>query len=106
MSKGISMNEMSGYALAFVVVAVILGVTATILSQVQSTQCVGGTAGWNSTLGACTVTGGKANLTTTASNATGYGITGTNTLSQWLPIIAVIVAAAIVIGIIVQSFRG
>ena len=75
---------MSAYALAFVVVAVILGVGATILTQVQTTQTAA----------------------TTAYNATGYGITGVGTLSQWLPIIAVIVAAAIVIGIIVQSFRG
>lgn len=78
------MNEMSSYALAFCIVAVILGVGATVLTQVQTTQTSG----------------------TTAYNATGYGITGISTLSQWLPIIAVIVAAAIVIGIIVMSFRG
>jgi len=84
MSKGISLQDMSAYALAFAVVAIVLGVGATILTQVQSTQTSG----------------------TTAYNATGYGLTGTSTMSQWLPIIAVIIAAAIVIGIIVTAFRG
>jgi hypothetical protein len=105
--KGLSLQDMSAYALALVVIAVILGVTATILVQVQRTQCVGGTAGWNETAGACVGAGGVVpNTSTIASNATGYGITGTGTMSQWLPIIAVIVAAAIVIGIIVSAFRG
>jgi len=99
MSKGISLQDMSAYALAFVVIAVILGVTATILTQVKSTQCTGDY--WNATTGEC-----LAGNTTIASNATGYGITGTGTMSQWLPIIAVIIAAAIVIGIIVSAFRG
>jgi hypothetical protein len=84
MRKGLSMQDMSAYVLALVVVAVILGVGATILTQVQTTQTSG----------------------TTAYNATGYGLTGTGTLSQWLPIIAVIVAAAVVIGVIVSAFRG
>ena len=84
MAKGVSLNEMSAYALAFAVVAVVLGVGATILSQIQTTQTEN----------------------TVAYNATGYGITGVSTLADWLPIIAVIVAAAIVIGIIVMAFRG
>jgi len=84
MSKGISLQDMSAYALAFAVVAIVLGVGATILTQVQGTQTSG----------------------TTAYNATGYGLTGASTMSQWLPIIAVIIAAAIVIGIIVTAFRG
>jgi len=99
MAKGLSLQDMSAYALAFVVIAVILGVTATILTQVKSTQCTDDN--WNATTGEC-----LSGNTTIASNATGYGITGTGTMSQWLPIIAVIIAAAIVIGIIVTAFRG
>ena len=101
MGKGISLTQMSSYALVFVVVAVILGVTATILSQVQETQCLVGGSGTDPATGLC-----YANSTTTASNATAAGVTGISTLSQWVPIIAVIVAAAIVIGIIVTAFRG
>jgi len=100
MAKGISLQDMSSYALAFIVIAVILGITATILTGVQKTQCAGGTV-WNETLGNCNPLN-----TTIASNATGFGISGTGTMSQWLPIIAVIIAAAIVIGLIVTSFRG
>ena len=83
MGKGISLQNMSAYALAFAVVAITLAIGATILTQVQTTQTSG----------------------TTAYNATGYGLTGTKTMSEWLPIIAVIIAAAIVISIIVNAFR-
>jgi hypothetical protein len=82
--KGLNLQEMSGIALAFAVIAIVLGVGATILAQVQTTQ----------------------DSLTIAYNATGYGLTGVSTISQWLPIIAVIVAAAVVIGIIVSAFRG
>ena len=84
MSKGISLQDMSSYALAFAVIAITLAIGATILAQVQTTQTAN----------------------TIAYNATGFGLTGTQTMSQWLPIIAVIIAAAIVIGIIVTAFRG
>ena len=81
--KGISINELGGLALAFAVVAITLGLGATILTQVQAQQT----------------------SNSIAYNASGYGLTGTNTMASWLPVIAVIIAAAIVIGIIVTAFR-
>ena len=81
--KGLSLTDLQSMALAFALVAIVLGIGATILSSVQATQT----------------------SNSIAYNASGYGLTGTNTLATWLPIIAVIVAAAIVIGILVAAFR-
>jgi len=70
------------WVLGFVVIAIIIGISATILSQVQSTQT----------------------LNSVAYNATGSGLTGIDTFADWLPTIAVILAAAVVIGVIVHYF--
>jgi hypothetical protein len=82
--KGMSLNEFGGLALAFVLVAIIISIGGTILTQTRSTQ------------------------TTNAVdyNATTQGLTGITTMSQWLPTIAVIVAAAVVIGVIVRYFQN
>jgi len=81
--KGYSLQDMAPIAIAFVVIAVVLGVGATILASIQSGQTENGSA----------------------YNASGNGLTSMGTLSGWLPTIAVIVAAAVVIGIIVAYFR-
>lgn len=100
MAKGLSINDMGQLALIFVVVAVIIGITGTILSGVISNQCTGGSVGYNATTGLC-----LAASTTLASNATSQGLTGVDTFGDWLPTIAVVLAAAVVIGVIVNSFR-
>lgn len=76
--KGFALGEVPGIAIVLVVVAIVLGLGATILTQVQSTQTAN----------------------SIAYNASGYGLTGTNTLASWQPTWAVIIAAAVVIGII------
>jgi hypothetical protein len=106
MAKGMSLNEFGGLALAFVIVAIIISITGTILTQTQSTQCTGGTVGYNSTTHACGTDIGLYNTSTVASNATAQGLSGITTMSQWLPTIAVIVAAAVVVGVIVNYFRA
>jgi hypothetical protein len=98
--KGMSLNEFGGLALAFVLCAIIIAVGGTVLVQTQSTQCASGTS-WNATIQNC-----NAASTTIASNATGYGLTGISSMSQWLPTIAVIIAAAVVIGVIVRYFQN
>lgn len=75
---------MGGLALAFVIVAVVIGVGATIITQVQSTQTAN----------------------SYAYNASAQGLTGLDTMGDWLPTIAVIIAAAVVIGVIVRYFQG
>ena len=70
--------------MAFVIVAVVVGIGATILTQVRTTQTAN----------------------SIAYNASTSGLTGLDTMSDWLPTIAVIIAAAVVIGVIVRYFQG
>ena len=97
--KGMTIGEFGTLALGFVLVAIIIAIGGTILVQTQQTQCSAGV--WNATINNCNPT-----QTSIASNATGYGLVGITSMSQWLPTIAVIIAAAVVIGIIVRYFAG
>ena len=80
--KGLTVGQFGGLALAFVVVAVILSVGGDILTQVREGQD-------NTTAGR-----------TLSYNITSEGLDGMETLGEWLPTIAVIIAAAVVIGVI------
>ena len=77
-----TINDLGTIAIALVVAAVILGMGATILEKVQGTQTLNGTA----------------------YNSTGYGLTGMNTMAEFIPTIAIVAVAAIVIGIILVFF--
>ena len=80
-----TISDMGGIAIALVVAAVILGLGGTILDTLRADQPVNGTA----------------------YNATGDGLTGLGTMSSFLPTIAIVAVAAIVIGIILVFFgRG
>ena len=72
-------------ALAFVVASIVIALGAEILGQVRATQT---------------------NTTSYEYNVTTEGLEGTETFGEWLPTIAVVVAAACVIGVIVNYFRG
>ena len=80
------MNQMAGVGMAFVLIGVVLGMGAYINSQIIST------AGW-----------------TTGSverDAVNNATSGIGTLSSWLPIIAVVIAAGLVLGILVSAFSN
>jgi len=77
-----TINDIGTIAIALVVAAVILGLGATILEKLQDTQTVNNTA----------------------FNATGFGLTGMNTMAEFLPTVAIVAVAAIVIGIILVFF--
>lgn len=85
-NKGISFSQLSSVALIFVLVGITLGIGAYVNSQVQTT------AGWAST--------------TTEYLAVQNATEGISKLGQWLPIIAVVIAAGVVIGVLVMAFRG
>lgn len=94
------------WVLGFVVIAIIIGIGGTILQNVENQQCKTGVAGTGTT-GVNPATGQcYANASTIASNSTDQGLTGINTFGTWLPTIAVILAASVVIGIIVHYFAG
>lgn len=77
--KGFRLGDMSGIAIAFVVIAVVLGLGATVLGQIQDGQTAD----------------------SYEYNATGNGLESMDTMSNYLPTIAIVVVLAIVVGIIV-----
>ena len=79
-----SINSLGTVAIILVVAAIIISMGGTILSEIQDTQ---------------TDTNG------TAYNISTSGMAAMTTLGGWLPTIAIIVAAAIIIGVVVTSFR-
>lgn len=78
-----TLSDLAPVAIAFVFVAVVIGVGATVLADIQADQTV----------------------SSTAYNATGEGLTSLNELGSWLPTIALVIAAAIVIGVL-SFFRS
>ena len=80
----VNLDEMSPLVLVIVVTAITLGLGATVLSSIQGTNTENGTA-WN---------------------ASRDGMAGINTMASWLPTIAIIIAAAVVIGILAVMFVG
>ena len=78
----ISLNQMATMAISFVVLAIIIGIGGTVLDEVQDTQTA----------------------ESVAYNATASGLEGIETFGDWLPTIAVILASALVIGIIATYF--
>jgi hypothetical protein len=94
------LNDMPGVTITFVVIAVILGIGATILSTVRTNQCgdiIGAT--WNATSQQCENATGSA-VTSFAYNASTQGMIGLDNMSGWQPTLAIIVVAAVVIGVI------
>ena len=76
------LQDLAGIAIIFVVVAIVVSIGADVLTEVRT---------------------GK----TTSSveyNASQYGLEGLEELGSWLPTIAIIVAAAVIIGIITMYF--
>ena len=82
--KGVfGLDSLGTVAIILVVAAIVIAMGGTILKDIQDTQ-----------------TSGDADY-----NATGKGLTSMTTLAKWLPTIAIVVAAAIIIGVVVTSFR-
>ncbi len=81
-AQAFTINDLGTIAIALVVAAVILGMGATILEKIQGTQTSIGYA----------------------YNSSGYGLEGLNTMAEFVPTIAIVAVAAIVIGIILVFF--
>lgn len=78
----VSINRLQGYAIAFVVIGVVLTVGLRVLAGVQE----------------------QIN-NTEASDGAASAMEGLTTFTEWLPIIALVVVSAIIIGL-VSMFRG
>ena len=75
-------QDLAPIAIAFVVVSIVIGVGADVVDDIQDDQ-TGNTTAWN---------------------ASQNGLEGLEKLSSWLPTIAIVVAAAVVIGVLVYYF--
>ncbi len=81
-AQAFTISDLGTIAIALVVAAIILGMGATILEKIQDTQTTDGTA----------------------YNSSGFGLVGLNTMAEFIPTIAIVAVAAIVIGIILVFF--
>ena len=81
-AQAFTINDLGTIAIALVIAAVILGMGATILEKIQGTQTTD----------------------LHAFNASGFGLSGLNTMAEFIPTIAIVAVAAIVIGIILVFF--
>jgi hypothetical protein len=76
--KGQNFDLLKLAAISFVVIAITIGMGAQIMSTLQTSQTVN----------------------STAYNASAFGLTSLTTIGQWLPTIALVVAAVVVLGFV------
>ena len=81
-AQAFTISDLGTIAIALVVAAIILGMGATILEKIRDTQTTD----------------------KVAYNASSYGLTGLSTMGEFIPTIAIVAVAAIVIGIILVFF--
>jgi hypothetical protein len=103
--KGFALAEVPSLAIVLVVVAIVLGIGSTILTQTRANQCAGTFQGvtYYAANNTCYKVLDAENATQMGPNqwnVSTQGLSGLNTLASWQPTWAVIIAAAIVIGII------
>lgn len=79
--RGLSLGDMYPAVLTVVLVGIVLGIGLYVLAQVEAN-----------------ITGGSDAINTT--------ITGLGGLASWIAVIVVVIAAAIVLGIVIGSFGG
>jgi len=80
----VSIQELSPLAITIVVVVVTIGIGATILTTVKAGQAA----------------------SSAALNSSEFGLQAVNTMSSWIPTIAIIISAAVVIGILAAMFMN
>ena len=83
--KGFELSSLAGIGITFVVVAIVLSFGSTILGELRDDAEAKGD-------------------NTTAYNATTAGLEGLTEFADWLPTLALIIVAAVIIGIIVKYF--
>lgn len=79
------LDSLGSVAIILVVAAIVIAMGGTILKDIQ--------------------TGLDDGTNSSAYNTTSYGLASMTTFAKWLPTIAIVVAAAIIISVVVTSFR-
>lgn len=82
--KGLGLGDLPKAAIAFVFIAIVVGVGADVLGDIRADQTAG----------------------SYEENATVQGLQSLDTLASWLPTIALVIAAAIVIGVLAMFRSG
>ena len=77
--KGLSLGDMYPAVLTIVLIGIVLGIGLYVLAEVESN-----------------ISGGSSEINTT--------ITGLGGLASWIAVIVVVIAAAVVLGIVISSF--
>ena len=95
--KAAGLNDMTNAVVQLGLIAIIGAVVLIILAGLQSSPqvCTAGN-------GSCNGLG--VNSISQAYNAIGYGITGVSTVMQYLPLVALVIVAAVIITIVVLAF--
>ena len=93
-AQAYSLGTLPNIALVFVLAAIIFSVGQDILGNIKDNHCVGDICD-----------GGDVNYTI-AGNITQMGQDGLYEVASWLPTLGLIVAAAVVIGLVMSSFKG
>jgi hypothetical protein len=100
-------NTIQGLSVAvitFVVAVIIFGIGSTVLNEIEQTQC---DFYWNETQGSsgeCLAAASGLPKESLAINASEGGQQGVETFADWLPTIAVILASALIIGMVSSYF--
>ena len=79
--RGLALGDMYPAVLTIVLIGIVLGIGLYVLAQVESN-----------------ISGGSTYINTT--------ITGLGGLASWIAVIVVVIAAAVVLGIVISSFGG
>ena len=74
-----NINDMVPFVLSFIVVVIVVALGGSILGTFQSTQTVN----------------------SNAYNVTGQGLTGVSTFGSYLPVIAIVLVIAVIVGILI-----
>ena len=101
--RGYGLGDLVPIVIAFTLIAIIGGVVLLILNGFNTSSSIG-----NTCYAANVLVNGVCNAGPTyyssAYNGVAYGVSGVNQIMQFLPLIALVVVAAVIIGVVVGAF--
>ena len=101
--RGYGLGDLVPIIIAFALIAIIGGVSLLILNGFNTSSSIGNTCYLANVLvnGVCNA--GPTSYSS-AYNGISYGVSGINQIMQFLPLIALVVVAAVIIGVVVGAF--
>jgi hypothetical protein len=101
-----NLKDLLPFGLMLVIAIIAISIGAEVVTNVDVACGTGGT--WNESAGWCYNSSGDYNAAVQSyqSNATHSGLQGIGEFGSWMPTIALVVVASLVIGLLVYSFAG